>query len=193
MQNYTIAFLAAVSLVSFGCKKKGDGGEADKKVVDDKPAPAGDKPAGDTPAPAKPDDKPAAAGGCVPNTDGGFCLAVPAAMKAGAAFKKSDTERAFDYSDGSGKSLKVVVTTMSDPAAEWDSEVSVRTDEGKKKTNVQASDLPDGGKFFSWVDGDTNWVTTLTHKDKLLFFCRTSGKPAADPAMVDACKSMKPL
>jgi hypothetical protein len=152
---------------------------------------------------AKPDAKtPAVNGnngkGCAANatksTDGGFCLTLPASMKAKDPFDKNESSREYDYKDDNGKSLTVVVTKMDDPS-KWDSEVQVRTDEANKPTNKdkQVTDLPGGGKFMSWVEEDGSmWVTTLAHNDAKLFFCRTSGRPA-DPELVDACKSMRPL
>jgi len=152
---------------------------------------------------AKPDAKtPAVDGnngkGCAANatksTDGGFCLTLPASMKPKDPYDKDESSRRYDYTDGNGKSLTVVVTKMDDPS-KWDSEVQLRTDEANKPTNKdkQVTDLPGGGKFMSWVEEDgTMWITALAHKDTKLFFCRTSGKPA-DTELVDACKSMRPL
>ncbi len=152
---------------------------------------------------AKPDAKvPAANGnngnGCADNatksTDGGFCITLPASMKPKDPYDKDESSREYDYKDGNGKSLTVVVTTMED-ASKWDSEVQVRTGEANKPTNKekQVTDLPGDGKFMSWVEEDGSmWVTALAHKDTKLFFCRTSGKPA-DPELVDAGKSMRPL
>jgi hypothetical protein len=80
-------------------------------------------------------------------------------------------------------------------ASSWDFEVQSRTNEanGSNRKQQQVTDLPGGGKFISWVDEDgSTWVTTLAHKDLKLLFCRTSGNPL-DPALIDACKSMRPL
>ena len=88
--------------------------------------------------------------------------------------------------------VAVVVTKM-DAASDWDDEVTSLNEEAKKKKDAQMSDLPGGGKFWSWNDEDGNWVTVLTHKDLTRIFCRTHAKPTADAAMVEACKSIRPM
>lgn len=152
---------------------------------------------------AKPDAKtPAVNGnnatGCADtatkNTDGGFCITLPASMKPSDPYDKDESSRRYDYTDGNGTSLTVVVTKMDDPS-KWDYEVQSRTNEANQSNHKdqQVTDLPGGGKFMSWVDEDGSmWITALAHKNTKLFFCRTSGKPA-DPELVDGCKSMRPL
>ncbi len=148
---------------------------------------------GDTAKPAEP-----AAGGCaagaVTSAEGGFCLSLPATQKAQDPYDKDESSRRYDYASEDGKGVTVVVTKMKE-ATEWDDEVKSLSDESTKATNkdAQASDLPGGGKFWSWVEADgKTQVTVLVRKDLKRIFCRTSGNPA-DPALVDACKSLRAL
>ena len=133
------------------------------------------------------------AAGATRSTEGGFCLTVPAGLKASPPYDKNTSSRRYDYADGTGKSIAVVVTQMKS-AAEWDSEVSLRTREANAPNHRQpeVKDLPGGGKFISWVDDNGPWATVITHKDLKLFFCRVGGK-ATDAMLVDACKSLRPL
>jgi hypothetical protein len=134
------------------------------------------------------------AAGAARNDEGGFCVKVPANEKMQNAYDSNDTSRTYEYGNDSGHGITVVVSKLDD-ASNWDFEVHVVDDESKSsgKTQQQSSDLPGGGKFWSWVDEDgKTWVTALTHKDKKLLFCRTFGKPV-DAALVDACKSIRPL
>jgi len=185
-----MVFLVAAALTSFGCKKKDSGGDMTGKATGSgeaaKPAEAAAKPANDP------------AAGCAANAtrsaEGGFCLNLPATMKANDPYDKDDRSRRYDYGDGSGKSLTVVVTKLAE-AKEWDDEVGMLADETKQPDHKQqqSMDLPGGGKFMSYVGADgVTWATVLAHKDTKLLFCRTNGKPA-DAAMVDACKSIRPL
>src|ERR1043166_2165321 len=191
MKNLAMVFLVAVALASFGCKKK-DGGDAAGKGTGSgevaKPAEAA----------ARPADPAAGADGCAANAtrsaEGGFCLNLPPTMKGNDPYDKDDRSRRYDYGDGSGKSLTVVVTKLAE-AKDWDDEVAMLADETKQPDHKQQQsvDLPGGGKFMSYVGSDgVTWATALAHKDTKLLFCRTNGKPA-DPALVDACKSIRPL
>jgi hypothetical protein len=186
MKNLTMVFLATAALASFGCKKK-DGDAAGK---------AGGEAA--KPAEAKPASDSAGGTGCAANAtrsvEGGFCLDLPPTMKGSDPYDKDDRSRRYDYGDGNGKGLTVVVTKLAE-AKEWDDEVSMLADETKQPDHKQQQsiDLPGGGKFMSYVGDDgMTWATALAHKDTKLLFCRTNGKPA-DPALVDACKSIRPL
>ena len=146
------------------------------------------KPA-DPPKPAEP----AAAGGECGNKspENNFCLTLPATFKT-TPYEKDSHSRRYDFDDGSGNGPTVVVTKMEE-ASDWDSEVTSLNDEAKKKKDPQMADLAGGGKFWSWNEEDGNWVTVLAHKDLTLIFCRTHAKPTADPKMVEACKSIRPM
>ena len=145
--------------------------------------------------PAKPAEPAApATGDCTKNEEGGFCITLPAGQKAQPPVDKDESSRTYDYTDDAGDGVTVVVTKMKE-AGDWDEEVTTRTDEAKTGGNKeqQASDLPGGGKFWSWVDSDgKQWVTVLARKDMKRFFCRAHGKPVA-PALVEACKSIRAL
>jgi hypothetical protein len=54
------------------------------------------------------------AAGATKSVDGGFCLSLPATQKAQNPYDKDDTSRRYDYTDGSGKGVTVVVTKMED-------------------------------------------------------------------------------
>jgi hypothetical protein len=255
MKNLTIVFLAAASLASVGCKKKGGAGEAmakmsefkdkmcackDKKCADDVQAAmstwsaesaksAGDKKpeapdektmkemqevgtkygecmakamgAGDTTAtgsdatkpaePPKPAEPVAAAGDCNVKSDaGGFCF-TGTGLTAADPLKQDDTKTNYGYSAGD-KSLMIGVTKMEE-AGDFDDEVGSRTTEGKAKKDMKVEDLPNGGKMLTWNDEGTQMVTVLNKKDMKLLFCRTTGKPTADPALVESCKSLRGL
>lgn len=186
MRNLTIVFLATAALTS--CAKK-DGDTAAKA--------AGGEAAKPAEAPAKPAD-PAGGTGCAANAtksvEGGFCLNLPPTMKGSDPYDKDDRSRRYDYGDGNGKGLTVVVTKVVE-ATDWDDEVHFLAEETKQPDHKQqqSMDLPGGGKFTSYVGDDgMMWATAITHKDTKLLFCRTNGKPA-DPTLVDACKSIRPL
>lgn len=187
MTKLVIAFLAA-ALASVGCENK------DKTATTEGSSARSAAPAGSGSAPAAVSAAVAPAGGECPggltkSAENAFCIKLPASMKPSPPYDKDDRSRRFDYGDDTNtKTLTVVITKMEE-ATDWDDEVGARTDEAKKKKEVQQADLPDGGKYFSWVEDDgKQWITVLKKKDLKLFFCRSDGKPV-DPAVIDACKT----
>lgn len=186
MKHFSIALMAAAALTSFGCSKKPKDGDATKSAEAAKPADP--KPA---PAPAPP------SGDCTKNDEGGFCITLPADQKAETPIDRDEHSRTYSYaSEKTNTGITVVVTKMTE-ASDWDDEVTSLAEEAKTKDNKeqQASDLPGGGKFASWIDRDgKNWITVLVHKDKDMkyLFCRSFGTPVA-AVLVEACKSLRVL
>lgn len=141
----------------------------------------------------------AAAGGdgCVANavksTEGGFCLVTPPGSKAIPAANSDANNRNYSFLDGNGNGVNIDVSKLTDIET-WDWTVkayqaqSTNTD----RSQQQSGDVPGGGKFWFYVQGDRTRVDVITHKGNTLFLCNTIGEKPDQPT-IDSCKSVRPL